>query len=136
MLAFHIGGEEAEYVRVSNLRDHGDGWLYAIVTLSVGGFKGRYAANFGSWAFSDFAAQLDQLYQTVSGSAVFTSDEGQLELTLTCDIRGHIQVRGEAMDYVVTGNELIFQLDIDQTHLPAILSSLHQALKKYPPRAV
>jgi hypothetical protein len=136
MLVFQIGGENTEYVRVSNIRDHGDGWFSADVAVAVGSFRGQYTADFNSWAFSDFAAQLDKLYQTVSGSAVFTSYEAQLELTLACDARGHIQVRGEAMDYAGTGNKLTFRLDIDQTHVPAILSSLRSAIEKYPPRAV
>ena len=136
MLVFQIGGEEAEYVRVSNIGDHGDGWFSADVAVAVGSFEGRYRADLNSRAFSDFAAQLGQLYKTVSGSARFTSYEAQLELELVCNDLGHIKVRGEAMDYAGTGNRLTFHLDIDQTHVPAILSSLRQALERDPPRAV
>jgi len=136
MLAFHIGGESAEYVRVSNLRDHGDGWFSADVEVVVGGFRGSYSADFNSWAFSDFHSQLEKLYRTVAGSAAFTSYEAQLELALTCDTQGHIQLRGEAMDYAGTGNKLVFRLEFDQTFLPTILRDLQLALERYPPRAV
>jgi hypothetical protein len=136
MLVFHIGGEAAEYVRVKNLRDHGDGWFSADVDVSVGVFRGSYSANFNSWAFSDFHTQLEKLYHTLSGSAVFTSYEAQLELTLTCDNQGHIQLRGEAMDCAGTGNRLIFRLEVDQTYLPAILRDLKLALERYPPRDI
>lgn len=136
MLVFHIGDKEAEYVRLSNIGDHGDGWFSADVEVVVGAFRGRYRADFNSWAFANFRAELEKLYQTVSGSAVFTSYEGQLELTLTCNVTGQIEVRGEAMDYAGTGNSLSFRLGIDQTYVPAILEDLRLALKRYPPRAV
>lgn len=136
MLAFHIGGEDAEYVRVANLRDNGDGWFSADVEVVVGGFRGGYSADFNSWAFSDFQGQLEKLYRAVSGSASFTSYEAQLELVLACDSQGHVQLRGEAMDLAGIGNKLIFGLEIDQTYVPAIISSLQSALKRYPPRAV
>ncbi len=136
MLVFHIGGEEAEYVRVSNIGDHGDGWFSADVAVAVGSFEGRYRADFNSWAFADFAGHLERLYNTVSGSATFTSYEAQLELELVCNNLGQIKVRGEAMDYAGTGNKLTFRLEIDQTHVPPILASLRQALERHPPRAV
>ena len=127
MLVFHIGGEEAEYVQVSNIRDHGDGWFSADVDVVVGAFRGGYSADFNSWAFSDFHAELEKLYRTLSGSAVFTSYEQQLELTLTCNVTGQIQVCGEATDYAGTGNRLSFRLGIDQTFLPTILNDLRQS---------
>ena len=136
MLAFHIGGETSEYVRVSNIRDNGDGWFGADVEVVVGAFRGAYPADFNSSAFSRFRADLEKLYQTVSGSAVFTSYEGQLELTLMCEITGHIEVRGQATDYAGIGNRLTFDLQIDQTYVPTILHDLGLALEKHPPRAV
>lgn len=136
MLAFHIGGEASEYVRVANLRDNGDGWFSADVHVAVGGFRGGYSADFNSWAFSDFQAQLEKLYRSVGGTASFTSYERQLELVLSCDAQGHVQLRGEAMDLAGTGNTLVFRLELDQTYVPAIIGSLQSALERYPPRAV
>lgn len=134
MLAFHIGGQEEKYVQVSIVRDNGDGWFSSEVKVAAGCFQGSFNADFNSWAFSDFESQLSRLYETVSGTAVFTSYEAQLELKLTCNAQGHVHVRGEAMDFAGTGNKLIFTLDIDQTHIPAVLDSLRQALERHPPR--
>ena len=136
VIAFHIGGEESEYVRVTILRDNGDDWLSAQVEVVVGGFRGSYLADFNSWSFSDFLVQLEKLYQTIAGSASFTSYEGQLELVLACDVHGHIKLQGEAIDFVGTGNKLIFQLGLDQTYIPAITNSLRSAIKQYPVRVV
>lgn len=82
----------------------------------MGSFRACYRADFNSWAFSNFRTQLAAIHQTVSGSAVFTSYEEQLELTLVCDPRGHIELRGEARDVAGTGNRLTFQLNLDQTY--------------------
>jgi len=136
MLAFHIGENASEYVRVAITRDNGDGWLSAHVDLSVGAFRAQYAADFNSWAFADFCAQLEKLYRTVTGSAQFTSYEKQLELTLSCSGTGHVLVRGEAMDYAGTGNRLSFRIDVDQTYVPAVLKTLRAMVDQYPRRAV
>ena len=136
MLAFHIGGQESEYVRVAILGDNGDGWFSAQVDVVVGAFRGTYSASFNSWAFSDFHRELETLYRSLSGSASFTSYERQLEVTIAYDKQGHIQLRGEAMDYAGTGNRLNFRLELDQTYVPKILADLQLALERYPPRAV
>jgi hypothetical protein len=136
VLVFHIGGETSEYVRVSNIRDNGDGWFGADVEVVVGTFRCAYPADFNSSAFPRFHAELEQLYEAVSGSAVFTSYEGQLEVTLTCNAIGKIEVRGEATDVAGIGNRLTFGFHIDQTYVPAILHDLRLALQRYPPRVV
>jgi len=136
MLAFHIGGENAEYVRVTVLGNNGDGWLPARIEIAVGAFGGSYKSDLTSMAFSRFAAELRELYRTVSGSAVFTDYEGQLEMQLACDIRGHIRLKGQAMDFAGTGNRLAFELNLDQTNIPPILKSLESFLEEYPARAV
>lgn len=135
MIAFQIGGEEFDFVRVSITRDRQDGWLSADVDISVGKFSGGFPANFDTIAFSEFAKQLAVLHQTISGSAKFTSLEGQLELSLKCDVLGHVAVRGWAMDVAGTGNKLSFDIEIDQTHIAPILNSLNATLKKHPVRS-
>ena len=135
MIAFHIGGREAEFVRVSITRDTQDGWLWADVKIAAGKFHGKYDAAFDTIAFSEFAKQVESLNQSPSGSATFTSLEGQLELTLKCGTLGHISVDGVAMDVAGTGNKLHFELGIDQSHLPSIVDSLQAMLNKHPVRS-
>ena len=136
MLAFHIGGQDSEYVRVAIIGDNGDGWFSAQVDVVVGAFRGTYPASFNSWAFSNFRRDLEVLYRTVSGSASFTSYERQLEIKMTCSPQGHIELRGEAVDLAGTGNRLTFRVELDQTFIPKILADLKVALDRYPPRAV
>ena len=129
MIAFQIGGENSEFIRVSVTRVSRHELFSTDVEVAVGHFRGSYRADFESYAFSEFHKQLAILNKTVSGSAVFTSREGQLELTLKCDDLGHIHVSGEAMDLAGTGNRLLFELGIDQTHIPKILNSLKSTLE-------
>jgi hypothetical protein len=136
MLAFHIGGESAEFVRVAITGDSGEGWLPAEIEVAVGAFRGTYSADLTSMALSRFAAELEKLYVTVSGTAVFTDYEGQLELRMACDIRGHILLNGEAMDVAGIGNRLQFELELDQTNVPQVLASLKSCLERHPARAV
>ena len=136
MLAFHIGGRESEYVRMSLLRDNGDGWISAQVEVVVGGFRGTYSGDFNSSAFTEFRDELERLYRSLSGLASFTSYERQLEITMTCTTQGHIELRGEAVDYVGTGNRLTFQLELDQTYVPQILADLDAAFERRPPPAI
>ena len=134
MIAFQIGGDESDFARVSITSDNKDGWLSADVDIEVGRFRGSYPADFDTFAFSEFSKQLAVLYKTLSGSAEFTSLEGQLELTLKCDALGHISATGKAMVVAGTGSKLLFDLELDQTHIPKILDSLKATLKKHPVR--
>ncbi len=136
MQAFHIGGNESDYVDVKIHKDNGDGWLSSEVDVVVGGFRGSFLADFNSWAFSDFLKQLEVLYKTISGSAMFTSYERQLELKLTCSATGKIHLEGEAIDLAGTGNKLIFSIELDQSHIPTIIKNLQSSVREFPPRAV
>jgi hypothetical protein len=136
MLAFHIGGESANFVRVAIVGDSGQGWLPAKIEVAAGAFRGSYSADLTSMALSRFATELEKLYAAVSGTAVFTDYEGQLELRMVCDVRGHIRLKGEAMDIAGTGNKLTFELELDQTNVPPVLTSLKSCVERHPARAV
>lgn len=135
LLHFQIGGTEHEFARVEVLGSNGDGWLPSRVTVRAGSFHGEFPSDLDVWAFARFAAELRTLYESLKGSASFSSYEKQLELTLVGDGLGHVRVKGEAMDYAGTGNKLTFHLEIDQTELPALLRDLGAISAAYPPVA-
>ncbi len=134
-LKFEIGGTEHEFARVEVISSNGDGWLPSRITVRAGSFSGEFPSNLDVWAFARFATELKALYESLKGTASFSTYEGQLELTLVGDGMGHIQVKGEAMDYAGTGNKLIFRLAIDQTEIPALLRDLSAISAAYPPVA-
>lgn len=134
MIALQIGGAENEYVRVEATGQDDEGWVHVRVSVAAGAFLGTFRATFDSYAFQRLAAELSTLYSTLSGTAIFSTLERQLELVLTGNGRGQIEAKGVATDTVGTGNRLEFLLHIDQTDVPRILTDLETVLAKYPAR--
>ena len=136
----HLGGDEAEFLSVTVLgRSHGDAtdywdgnWLAVEVQLAIGGFRGGFSATFRAEEFRSFLLELRQFATDVSASANFQTLENQLELHFTGDGRGHIAVSGLARDVAGTGNQLRFQLGIDQTQASALTKQTDALVARYP----
>jgi hypothetical protein len=134
MIALQVGGTAHDYVRVEALGQDDEGWIHVRVEIMVGAFSGAFRATFDTGAFVRFAAELRVLYGALRSVATFSTLEGQLELIFEGDGRGHVEVRGEAVDVAGTGNRLGFRLRIDQTYVPRILQDVETVLAKYPAR--
>ena len=111
-----------------------DNWLRCAVDLRAGGFSGHYSAAFMTDDFSRFLSGLNSLYDTLSGKAEFNTIEEQLMIIAEGDGKGHIEVRGEALDAAGHGNRLAFSLGIDQTQLATVIKELKEITAKYPVR--
>jgi hypothetical protein len=139
-LAFHLGGQEREFVDVTvkgrshpKATDYWDGnWLRSEVRVVAGGFRGAFEADFRAEEFARFLKELEALYASLRGAAVFATLEEQLRLELDGDGRGHIAVRGQARDQAGTGHQLLFRLQLDQTMLSAVLDDLRRLVAAYP----
>lgn len=113
--------------------DYWDGnWLVAPIDISVGGFTGRAGAGLRAEELRSFRQGLEELYERLSGEARLESMEAWIGLTCVGDGLGHIDVTGYVRDKPGIGNELSFHLSIDQTFLPAIISSLREIEAAYP----
>ena len=132
-LRFHIGGDEHEYVRAEVEGANSDGWLPSLVRVQAGAFKGEYPCYLDIWGFARFSQEVKDLYENLNGTATFTTYEGQLEIVMVGDGLGHISVKVQAVDYAGTGNKLSFQLGIDQTNLPSLMTELNLIVDAYPP---
>jgi hypothetical protein len=97
-------------------------------------FAGNFPATFLTGELESFHAQLNSLYQTLTGSARFETLEGQLELEATGDGLGHIKISGKAYDQAGIGNKLVFAIGIDQTQLQTSVQSLAAAMSTFPVR--
>jgi hypothetical protein len=141
-MKFALGGEEYERIEVDVAgyerepvgQFYDDNWLPVTVSVTVGRFVGQFSAEFMSDDFSRFLSQLSKLYETLSGKAEFNTLERQLFLVLEGDGKGHVVVRGEAMDRVGTGNQLLFDLELDQTQLAQTIRELKDVVAAYPVR--
>jgi len=135
-----LGGAEREFVEVTvrgrshpRATDYWDGnWLRSEVRIKVGGFLGGFEADFRSEEFARFLVELEQLYASLSGRAVFATLEEQLRLELDGDGKGHIELRGQARDQAGTGHQLTFRLQLDQTVLGAALEEMRSLVAAYP----
>ncbi len=141
-MKFTLGGKEHERIEVDVAgyerepvgEFYSDNLLPVTVSVKVGGFFGRFTAEFMSGDFSSFLTQLNDLYDTLSGTAEFNTIEGQLFLVAEGDGKGHIDVHGEARDGVGTGNQLLFELELDQTQLAKTIKELKNIVAEYPLR--
>ncbi len=129
-----IGGKEHERVAVELLgREYPEpdsldaddsNWVPARVSVAAGAFRGQFSCCLRAEDFARLLPQLHRLEADASGSARFTTMEGQLEFEIKGDGRGHFDVRGEAMDEAGIGNKLTWSLTIDQTYLRPIIASV------------
>ena len=111
-----------------------DNWLAVDISVAAGGFRGHTSASLMTAELVSFSEQLHVLYERLTGTAEFTTLEGQLSLRLTGDGRGHIQLAGLVLDRAGIGNRLSFTLDFDQTFLPLSIRDLDAILRAFPVR--
>ncbi len=107
-------------------------WLNVDIRVQTGGFRGEVSAAILTDGLIRFLNQLKPLHQTLKGSAEFSTIEGQLNLKLIGDGRGHIDLSGEVADRPGDGNRLHFRLTFDQSQLGVSLRQLERATIDFP----
>jgi hypothetical protein len=140
MCEVRLGGSPAEYLLLvlrgrshPAASDYWDGnWLDCEAEVVAGPFQGRLGGCIRVEELQDFGAALSTLYERLRGEATFTTMEQWLEVRVTGDGRGHMEVCGRLCDDLVAGNTLVFRLHLDQTYLPPVLRQLATALGTYP----
>ena len=109
-----------------------DNWLVVEVSVHAGGFRGKTRASIQTSELAVFGPQLRQLYDTLSGTAEFTTIEEQVYLILKGDGKRHITLKGEMMDQPGIGNRLNFNLEFDQSQLANSISDFSAIMAKFP----
>ena len=110
-----------------------DNWLDCYVELMFGSFNGAFKASFLTRDFLLLLPKLDALYKNLEGEAKFNTLEQQLEFTLTGNGKGLIEFSGEAID---SENKFMFNSELDQTCLLAIIQQLKTIISNYPERTL
>jgi hypothetical protein len=111
-----------------------DNWLTVEIRVRAGGFRGNAAATIITGELTKFLSELRPLFESLSGSAEFSTMEGQLSLRLAGDGKGHIELRGEVSDQAGVGNRLHFTLQFDQSQLGASIRELERVTSQFPVR--
>jgi hypothetical protein len=143
-MKFSFGQSEHEQIEVDVLRYerapvgeyYDDNWLTAQIRVRAGGFRGEVDAAVLTGELGAFLTGLRPLYETLRGTAEFSTMEGQLHLRLIGDGKGHIELTGEVADQPGIGNRLHFTLQIDQSQLAASIHELERVTAAFPVRAV
>ncbi|HMC86826.1 MAG TPA: hypothetical protein VKI61_14960 [Chitinophagaceae bacterium] len=78
-----------------------------------------------------FYIQLNDCYNSLKGNAVLTSYEKNLNLILSFDELGHVNIKGDFRAEMNNDTKLTFELSGDQSFLPATLNSLKRITDKY-----
>jgi hypothetical protein len=109
-------------------------WLTVRISVSVGGFRGRADASFLTEDFVSFLSQLRPLFETLRGTADFTTIEGQLRMGLVGDGKGHVELEAEVANSAGPSNRLSFRLQLDQTQLGNSIREIESVLSEFPVR--
>ena len=141
-MIFSFGHSEQERVEVDVLHYerapvgeyHDNNWLSVEIRVCAGGFRGKAAAAILTHELVEFASRIRPLFETLSGSAIFATMEGQLTFRLVGDGKGHLELRGEVADQAGIGNRLHFTLQFDQSQLGASIRELDRVISQFPIR--
>lgn len=141
-MTFSFGQSQYERIEVDVLRYerepvgeyHDDNWLTVKIQVCAGDFRGKTDAAILTAELLGFMTQLRALYDTLAGSAEFTTLEEQLKLRLSGDGKGHVELVGEVSDQPGIGNQLHFTLHFDQSQLGASIRELERVISEFPVR--
>lgn len=103
-----------------------DNWLTVVIFIQAGGFNGKIRAAILTGELTPLLKQLRVLYETLTGTAEFTTMEEQLHLLFRGDGKGHIELEGKLVDQPGIGNRLHFTLQFDQSQLGASIRELEK----------
>src|SRR5260370_1611795 len=121
-----IGRIGADHVSI-NLTDHSTDWIDGTLGISAGPWSGTCRCSFYRGELSQFAADIEKLYEDLARVAQLSPIEPHLELRVTGDGKGHILVEGKAQHRLSGGTSLEFTMELDQTELRPILAGLRGA---------
>lgn len=115
--------------------DFWDGnWLRTPLSGTLGGFRFEVAqAQPRADEIARFAKALIALHESLIGEARLESLEDWVNLTITGDGSGRLDVAGTVRDDAGSGNALRFGLDgYDQSFLPPLIADLTDVLAVFP----
>lgn len=107
-------------------------WLTSVVDIDVGSFRGHYTAALTTHDFSSFKNELDALLEGGKPEAVFSTDEGWLQLEIKIDSRGVAKIMGIASANNVPPSNLQFSFETDQASLRETLNSTAEIVGSFP----
>lgn len=111
-----------------------EGWLKGCITIKAGAFQGTYEGEFALIDFISFRKELQYLYLNLNGTAKLNCLEDPLKINIKGDGLGHLHAICEASDQSKydSWRVLTFDLNFDQTYIPALLRQLDEIMEAFP----
>ena len=113
-----------------------DNWLTVQVSVSAGGFRGSADAAILTGELAAFYTDLRAIEDNLKGAAEFKTLEEQLNLKVTGDGKGRIELAGVFADQPGIGNRLHFTLRFDQSELSKSIRELQKITAEFPVRGI
>lgn len=141
-MIFSFGGSSHERIEIDVLGYerapvgdfHDDNWLAVKIKAGAGGFIGVADAAILTSELNKFLTELRPLYDSLRGTAEFTTLEGQIQLRLTGNGMGQLELIGELANHPSSSNRLHFALKFDQSQLNSSICQLENVVSKFPIR--
>lgn len=108
-------------------------WVATHIRAEMPGFQAAFSNELTLWELQGFYRDLKRLHAELKGTARLRAMEGFLDVTAEMDTQGHIRWAVELAD-TSSGNytRLTFEMNADQSYLPALLEQLEAALQDMP----
>ncbi|MES2658636.1 MAG: hypothetical protein V4689_08455 [Verrucomicrobiota bacterium] len=125
-----LGTDESEHFSISALEYFGDdsGWC-GFLTMRSGSFA-LIDHKFYFDDLLDFRDRIRSIYKELRGTATLRTRYENDCLEVTATTRGHITVKGHFETFTPEINRIDLEFVLDQTFLPALISSLDQAIEE------
>lgn len=110
-----------------------DYWVAAHIRAEMPGFQAAFSNELTLGELQGFHQDLKRLHAELKGTARLRAIEGFLDVTAEMDTQGHIHWTVELAD-VNSGSyaRLAFEMNADQSYLPALLEQIEAALQDMP----
>ena len=130
MTKIGIGSDESAHFSISSLKCFSDdfGWCGYLSMRS-----GSFALIDHMFYFDnlpDFRDQIRSIYKNLEGTATLRQRYENECLEVIATTRGHVTVKGHFETYTPEINRIDMEFILDQTYLPALISSLDHAIQE------
>lgn len=139
MDATFVIGSESENLTIRVLRrssddaDYWEGnWLFAEISVAFRSFRANVPASLWTTDFVQFREGLRHVHANLAGQCRFDTLEHWLTIDVTGDGRGHFEALCTLRDDPNFSTLFKFQLDFDQTELPAMIRALDRIVELFP----
>jgi len=126
-------GRTILYVNVIEKED-GEGWLKAMVCFNDYGFSAIFEISLMLNDLYAFVDQLKPFQNSLTGTASFSNIEDNINVTLSSDGLGHVEINGMLQHTHDPDLKMLFVIKSDQTFLPELITECDQILQHYQPK--